>query len=355
MLLRENRRRAAARLSAPAHGVRSLGGHARGAQGRSGPAIATSVTRRVAGTRGRVDTRGEQADRPVLTELIPQLTGPGRGDCRGGFGKGGGTLQQQEFERISAPPQGAPALVARQRWRTAVLLAASVIGWACLVWLSLNMDHPLAELMMPESASWSVASVLAIGAMWALMMAAMMLPSALPVILTFARLGTRSGERGRVRSFVAAYLLVWSAFSVAAAFAQWALQAMGWVDQMIVSTSALLNGSLLLVAGAYQFSPLKRVCLSGCRTPVVFLMGEWRPGVGGAFAMGVRHGLLCVGCCWALMALLFVGGVMNLAWIAALSMVVAVEKMAPGGERVAIWLGIGLIVAGLVRLAMVAV
>jgi predicted metal-binding membrane protein len=264
-------------------------------------------------------------------------------------------MQQEDFERISALPQGTPALVARQRWRTAGVLAASVIGWTFLVWLSLNMDHPLAELMMPESASWSIASVLAIGSMWALMMAAMMLPSALPVILTFAQLGMRSGERGRVRSFVAAYLLVWFAFSIAAAVAQWALQAVGWVDQMVVSTSPLLNGSLLLAAGAYQFSPLKSVCLSGCRTPVVFLMGEWRPGVGGAFAMGIRHGRLCVGCCWALMALLFVGGVMNLAWIAALSMVVAVEKMALGGERVATWVGIGLIVAGLVRLAMVVV
>jgi predicted metal-binding membrane protein len=263
-------------------------------------------------------------------------------------------MQQQDFERISAASQGLPALVARQRGRTVAVLAASVLGWAFLVWLSLDMDHPLAELMMPGSPGWSVASALAIWSMWALMMAAMMLPSALPMILTFAQLGMRSGERARGRSFVAAYLLVWFAFSIAATTAQWALQARGWVDQMIVSTSALLNGLLLLVAGVYQFSPLKRVCLSGCRTPVGFLVGEWRPGLDGAFVMGVRHGLLCDGCCWALMALLFVGGVMNLAWIAALSMVVTVEKIAPGGERAAMVLGIGLIAAGMVRLVVAA-
>src|SRR5512140_1988325 len=100
-------------------------------------------------------------------------------------------MQQQDFERISTAPQGLPALVARQRWRTAAVLAASVLGWAFLVWLSLNMDHPLAELMMPDSASWSVASMLAIWSMWALMMAAMMLPSALAMILTFTQLGMR--------------------------------------------------------------------------------------------------------------------------------------------------------------------
>jgi predicted metal-binding membrane protein len=261
-------------------------------------------------------------------------------------------MQQQDFERISAAPQPMMAFVARQHWRLAAVLAASVVGWAFLVWLSFNMDDPLAELMMPDSTSWSVASALAIWLMWALMMAAMMLPSALPVILAFARLGRRSGEQARGGSFVAAYLLVWSAFSVAAVLAQWALQAMDWIDPMIVSTSAPLNALLLLVAGVYQFSPLKKACLSGCRTPVVFLMGEWRPGIGGAFVMGVRHGLLCVGCCWALMALLFVGGVMNLAWIAALSLVVAVEKMAPSGERMAMVLGIGLMAAGAARLVM---
>ena len=125
---------------------------------------------------------------------------------------------------------------------------------------------------------------------------------------------------------------------------------MDWVDPMIVSTSALLTALLLVIAGLYQFSPLKKVCLSQCRTPLGFLIGEWRAGAKGAFVMGVRHGLFCVGCCWALMALLFVGGVMNLAWIAALSVAVAIEKLAPRGERLAAALGLALIAAGLVKL-----
>ena len=110
------------------------------------------------------------------------------------------------------------------------------------------------------------------------------------------------------------------------------LQAAGWVNPMIVSTSATLTGVLLLVAGVYQFSPLKRICLAHCRTPMGFLIGEWRGGTSGAFVMGLRHGLFCLGCCWALMALLFVGGVMNLAWIAALSIAVAIEKLMPRGS-----------------------
>jgi predicted metal-binding membrane protein len=144
---------------------------------------------------------------------------------------------------------------------------------------------------------------------------------------------------------------VWLAFSGAATAFQWLLQSMGWVDPMIVSTSAWLTALLLLLAGIYQFSPLKRVCLANCRTPLGFLLGEWRSGTAGAFRMGVRHGLFCAGCCWALMALLFVGGVMNLAWIAALSVVVAIEKMAPHGDRWGLALGALLVAAGLVKLA----
>lgn len=258
------------------------------------------------------------------------------------------------------PPQGSVsasdasqpvnALIAQQPKLTLAVLALSVIGWAFLAWIAFDMDSPVAQLMMPDSPAWSAGTVLAIVSMWAIMMAAMMLPSALPMILTFVNLCIRSGERARARSFVAAYLLVWFAFSAAASAAQWALQAVGWVDPMIVSTSRWLTGLLLLIAGLYQFSPLKRVCLSSCRSPMGFLLGEWRPGVKGAFVMGLRHGLFCLGCCWALMGLLFVGGVMNLAWIAALSIAVGVEKLAPRGEKLAAVLGIALLATGLVKL-----
>lgn len=229
-------------------------------------------------------------------------------------------------------------------------LALSLIGWALLIWLTFDMSHPIAQLTMPMSRDWTAANLLAIVAMWAVMMIAMMLPSALPMIRTFAALSAKRSERPRAQAFVAAYVVVWSAFSIGAAGVQWLLQAAGWLNPMIASTSPLMTVSLLIIAGVYQFSPLKQVCLAKCRTPVGFLLGEWRPGTRGGFVMGLRHGLFCVGCCWVLMALLFVGGAMNLAWITALSVAVAIEKLLPGGERLSRWLGIALIAAGVVRL-----
>jgi predicted metal-binding membrane protein len=119
---------------------------------------------------------------------------------------------------------------------------------------------------------------------------------------------------------------------------------------MIVSNSAWLTFALLVIAGVYQFSPLKRTCLARCRSPIAFLVGEWRPGAAGAFVMGARHGIFCIGCCWALMALLFVGGAMNLAWVAALAVAVALEKLVPSGERISMALGALLLAAGVVNL-----
>lgn len=220
------------------------------------------------------------------------------------------------------------------------LILAGIALLAALAWWFLLSG---AGMAMPGMSTPPFAAVLL---MWWLMMAAMMLPSALPMLQVFEGLCARRGEPGRRRAFLAAYLLLWGGFGVAATAVQWLLQARGWVDPMIVSRSPGLSALLLLVAGAYQFSPLKRLCLAGCRTPLGFLLGEWREGVRGAFAMGLRHGLFCVGCCWALMALLFVGGVMNLAWIAALSIAVAIEKLAPRGELLARLLGAALVVAG---------
>ncbi|HEY1226165.1 MAG TPA: DUF2182 domain-containing protein [Ramlibacter sp.] len=227
----------------------------------------------------------------------------------------------------------------------------SVLAWALLAWMAVDMANPLVQLTMPGGARWSASNIAAISTRWAVMMAAMMLPSALPVVQAFVRLSLQQGDGGRAFAFVAAYLLTWSAFSAVATALQWLLQSLRWVDPMIASRSQALDIVLLLVAGVYQFSPLKRVCLARCRTPLGFLIGDWRPGVAGAFAMGVRHGLFCLGCCWALMALLFVGGVMNVPWVAALALAVAIEKTAPGGERIAGWLGVALLGAGAIKLA----
>jgi predicted metal-binding membrane protein len=251
---------------------------------------------------------------------------------------------------VAGKSTGIISLVLQHAGRTLGILTSAGIAWVFLIWISLDTDHVFPQLTMPSSAAWSAGNVLAVWLMWAIMMAAMMLPSALPMILTFVDLSKRSGEPVRGRAFISAYLAIWFGFSSVAMVAQWALQAVGWLNPMITSTSSTFTGSLLLAAGIYQLSPLKRLCLVNCRTPLGFLLGEWRSGAAGAFLMGARHGLFCVGCCWALMALLFVGGVMNLAWVAALSIAVAIEKLLPGGERLSVFSGLALIVAGFVRL-----
>jgi predicted metal-binding membrane protein len=250
----------------------------------------------------------------------------------------------------SSPAAGLPVAFSHPA-TLLLLLGISAAAWGILAWLALDMSTPLAQLVMPMTGDWSGANLIAVWGMWSVMMVAMMLPSALPMILTFAQVAQRNGERARSHAFVSAYVLVWLAFGIAATVAQWALQRWGALDAMALSASALPTAVLLVVAGLYQFSPLKRVCLASCRTPFGFLLGEWRAGVLGAFRMGLRHGLLCLGCCWALMALLFVGGAMNLAWVAALAVAVAVEKVAPAGERIGIAMGCGLIAVGAVKLA----
>ena len=224
--------------------------------------------------------------------------------------------------------------LARRLLRHAEILTALglvfVAGWAFVIWMTVDMSHPAVRLAMPFDAAWSPETAAAVFVMWAGMMVAMMLPSAAPMILTFDALERRNAPAGRATprslAFAGAYLLVWIGFSALAAGTQWALQAGGMLTPMIVSRSEGLTAGLLILAGLYQLTPLKQACLKYCRTPEGFLLAEWRDGTGGAFAMGLRHGLYCAGCCWALMLLLFVAGVMNPVWIAFLTVAVALEK-----------------------------
>jgi predicted metal-binding membrane protein len=190
--------------------------------------------------------------------------------------------------------------------------------------------------------------------MWLLMMVAMMLPSASPMILFYNRFARRSGMRhaaAAVAWFVSAYVAIWAIFSLLAAALQAMLISAGAVSAMALAFGdRRLAGALLLLAGLYQLSPLKRSCLASCRSPLDFLMRLWRPGTVGALRLGMTHGLYCLGCCWALMLLLFVGGVMNLAWIASLALLVAAEKLAPARFRLSLALGAVLVLAGLARL-----
>lgn len=226
-----------------------------------------------------------------------------------------------------------------------------LFGWFFLVWAVADMHHPLAQLMMPMDAEWSMVNYLAVFLMWSAMMMAMMLPAAAPMVLTFFNLCRQKHQADRGWVFVAAYLVIWAAFSVGATALQWALQTANLITPMMASNSVWLTGILLLVAGVVQFSPLKQVCLRYCRTPMGFLLTEWRDGVGGAWQMGFKHGLYCLGCCWALMTLLFVAGVMNLAWVAALTAAVIVEKLHPSGVVIGKLLGALLIAMGIVHIA----
>lgn len=186
--------------------------------------------------------------------------------------------------------------------------------------------------------------------MWLLMMIAMMLPSATPMILFYARFARRSALRGALlatAAFAMTYAAIWALFSAIAAAAQALLVSAGTVSAMELSIgSRALAGGLLIAAGAYQLSPLKRACLRACRSPVYFLIAHWRPGIAGALHMGFSHGLYCLGCCWALMTLLFVGGVMNLGWVAGLAILVLFEKYAPDVLRLRSAIAATLLIAG---------
>lgn len=241
-------------------------------------------------------------------------------------------------------------LIRARPWTAGGLLAATVGGWLLLLWGAIDMGSPVMQLTMPRTA-WTIDNTVAVFAMWTVMMGAMMLPSAAPMMLSFAALNRKREEGARTLLFGVAYVALWASFGGMATLVQWSLQSFGLITPMIVSTSAMLSAALLLIAGVFQFSPLKRACLRACRSPLGFLMSDWREGLTGAWRMGIRHGLYCLGCCWALMLLLFVGGAMNLPWIAALAGLVAIEKLAPRGEVVARVLGGILIGAGVVRMA----
>jgi len=187
----------------------------------------------------------------------------------------------------------------------------------------------------PDTDPWSTATLLPLFLMWAEMMVAMMIPSAAPMILTFAMVNRKRREQERpfvpTGIFLLGYLVVWTGFSALAALAQWILHARALLSPMMVSTSSLFGGAVLVTAGDFQWTPLKNACLAHCRSPLSFLMADWREGARGAFVMGLKHGAFCTGCCWFLMALLFVAGVMNVWWIAVLAVVVLGEKVAPRG------------------------
>ena len=255
--------------------------------------------------------------------------------------------------RVPAGRSFVELVFARQRATLAVVLVG--VPLACWLWVIAltrdmygTMSGPAAWMM---TASWDAAYLLLLWAMWAAMMTAMMLPSAAPFVLLYARASRQRSEPDAdalpVYALAGGYLLVWGAFSVGATLLQLALAGSGWLTPMMEAASPLAAGVPLLLAGLYQFTPLKQACLRSCRAPLPFMRTRWRRGAGGALRMGAEHGAYCLGCCWALMLLLFAGGVMNLFVVLALTVWVAVEKLAPFGALSSRLIGALLVSAGL--------
>jgi predicted metal-binding membrane protein len=241
----------------------------------------------------------------------------------------------------------APSLPVRERailWGS--LAALTALSWLYLIRMPMSPQDlggvaaRMLSALPPRWQDWPLTFL-----MWAVMMVAMMVPSASPMVTAYARIASARGARPslRVWSFVAGYIAMWTLFSVVATASQIALQ------QLALATP-FIGAMILAVAGIYQFTPLKQACLGRCQSSIGFLMTHWRDGASGAFRMGLQHGAFCVGCCWMLMALLFVVGVMNLAWVAAISAFVLLEKATPWGNLIARVSGAALI-AGAIAIA----
>jgi len=233
-----------------------------------------------------------------------------------------------------------------------ILLGAGTGMSAMDMLLGLGGDD-MAGMMRP--AIWTPGYAGIMFTMWWVMMAAMMLPSAAPILLLFARINRKEKSVGRpfipTGVFAAGYLAAWGGFSALASGLQWALERFGLLSPMMTTTSYWLGGAILLAAGLWQLTPIKGMCLRHCRSPMGFLVQSWRPGRGGAFRMGLEHGSFCLGCCWFLMGLLFVGGIMNLFWIVGLAVFVLVEKTVPMGSWIGRIVGIGITAWGVLLFA----
>lgn len=216
------------------------------------------------------------------------------------------------------------------------LLTLAALAWWYIAHTAATMGAH-AGMSMPRASAWDLGETLGLAVMWIVMMIAMMIPSVAPVILLFAGVSRRRRVQGVLATpvwvFTLGYLLVWTGYAILAALTQSALHSAALLSPAMASASPMLGGAILVLAGLYQWLPVKGACLAHCRSPLGFFSTEWREGVSGALLMGFRHGSYCVGCCWALMALLFVTGVMNLLWVVAIAGFVLIEKVVPKGRQ----------------------
>ncbi len=231
----------------------------------------------------------------------------------------------------------------------------TLLAWGYLALLAAGAGDMSEAMTMAPAGPWSMADFVLMFLMWSVMMVGMMVPSATPMILLFSVVARKSRSQGKpfapVSAFVAGYVAVWGGFSLGATTLQGILEQWALLSPTMASKSPLLGGLLLIGAGLYQWTPLKNACLKHCRSPLQFITTSWRTGTGGAFRMGVEHGAFCLGCCWVLMGLLFIGGVMNLLWIALIAAFVLVEKVMPRGAQAGRLSGLLLVLAGAYVLA----
>jgi predicted metal-binding membrane protein len=265
-------------------------------------------------------------------------------------------------------PGALTAVLRRDRFVVIAALAVlTLLAWADVLWLSWRMAMPpaagpdmagmdmetMATMAAPAFKAWVPADFVFTFAMWAVMMAGMMTPSVAPAVLLYAGFGRRAAAGGTPFAsagwFYAGYLAVWIVFSALATFAQWGLTALALLNPMMASASNALGGGLLVATGIYQWTPLKNRCLTACQAPLAFLMrhGGFRAEPMSALSLGAIHGAYCFGCCIGLMTLLFVGGVMNVLWIAALTILVLLEKTVPAGHLIPRISGTTMIAAGI--------
>ncbi len=257
---------------------------------------------------------------------------------------------------------GSPLESVLKRDRVVVIIGLALVVFVAAIYTVAGIGMNMSALTMTkmaiempgmamQPAVWSIGYGLVIFLMWWVMMVAMMVPSAAPLVLIHAAIGRKQEKAGQPLAatalFVAGYLAIWAIFSLIATTLQWALESMGILTGMMEIASPTIAGLVLIAAGLYQLTPFKYACLKHCQSPLTFILHHWLPGRAGAFRMGIQHGGYCLGCCWFLMVLLFIGGIMNLIWIAGIALYVGIEKFAAGHRWITVAAGVALTVAGL--------
>jgi predicted metal-binding membrane protein len=231
------------------------------------------------------------------------------------------------------------------------LLSISALALGYTAWLATGFD--MSAMMSPDFRPWSAGHFAFMLMMWVVMMVGMMTPTVAPMVLLYAGIARQASSRGTPFAhagwFASGYLLAWIAFAAAATLSQWWLESRALITPMMGGTGRATGGLILVAAGVYQWLPVKQACLAQCGAPLAFVQrhGGFAPSARGSVRLGVLHGLYCIGCCWALMALLFAFGVMNLVWIAGLMVYVLLEKLVPASRAVSRVAGAAAIVTGL--------